>query len=203
MSRNYLEAFIVAIVAGALGFFMVLPQYQKLDDIEGKIEEKNAEIRNRQSYYANLQKIVDELGQYSDSLVKIDTAFPENPDAPDLMDFLQTAAMQSGLIMGKIEYSAQKLASRQTKEKTKNALSNYNISAQLTGNYANFKDFLSRIERSSRLAGTTKINIDNGDYGQQTGQALSGEEGGEEILNYNIKISANYYDGSQKAAANK
>lgn len=205
MSRNYLEAFVVAIIAIALGFFMVWPRYGELQDIGISIEEKNSEIKNRQDYYANLKDIAAELDQGANNLEKINTALPVNPDGPSLMNFAQAAAMQSGLILKSVDYNgadnvgigdvSQAGSLADGKAKTAYQLSSYSVSLVLAGDYANFKDFLSRIERSSRLIGADSVEVGAPEKSEtangQSGSAKTEEPGG--ILDYAVKLTANYY----------
>jgi len=207
MSRNYLEALIIILVTVALGYFLVWPKSVELKNSRQLIEEKNAEIKNRQDYYANLEKAISELDQYGEIVQKIDTAFPVDTDAPSFMNFLQAAAMQSGLILGGAGYSgtisAQSsdggdvaaVASLSTK---KYSLQNYSVSVELTGSYANFKNFLSRVEHSSRLAEVGAVKVSSkkdGGEKKDLQQSLTAEiqNPSDAILNYSVKLNANYY----------
>jgi Tfp pilus assembly protein PilO len=213
MSRNYLEAFIVVLVTIALGFFLVWPKSAELKDTRQKIENKKAEIENRTEYYANLEKTVIGLDQNADVLKKIDTAFPNNPDAPSLMNFLQAVAMQSGLIMKSATYSGQakinggSVASLVNNGQVPSAsaaplrhsLQSYSVSLVLTGNYANFKSFLSMVENSSRLATVDVVSVATNDGGP--GQKNSSEQNirnqkqdqSNVMLDYSVKLSASFY----------
>jgi len=129
---------------------------------------------------------------------------------------LQAAAMQSGLVLGNADYSGsvkidasapKKIvgqSSAQLDAPESYSLQNYTVSVQLTGNYANFKDFLSRMEHSSRLAEVGIINVgskkdDSEKKGENEKKELSVEQTAqkqnpaEAILDYNIKLIANHY----------
>ncbi|MFA6376198.1 MAG: hypothetical protein WCX69_02230 [Candidatus Paceibacterota bacterium] len=216
MSRNYLEAFVIILVTIALGYFLVWPKNVELKDIRAQIDQKNAEIENRENYYANLEIALFDINQYGEIVKKIDTAFPVDPDAPSFMNFLQAAAMQSGLVLGnadysgsaKVEVSAPKKivgqSSVQPDVPQSYSLQNYSVSVQLTGNYANFKDFLSRMEHSSRLAEVGTINVsskkdESGKKGENEKEELpvsmtaQKQDPSEAVLNYNVKLIANHY----------
>jgi len=217
MSRNYLEAFIIILVTIALGYFLVWPKNVELKNVRRQIEQKNAEIENRENYYANLEISLSDINQYGEIIKKIDTAFPVDPDAPSFMNFLQAAAMQSGLVLGNADYSGsvksiapeiKKIATGQSSKpldapKTY-SLQNYAVSLQLTGSYANFKDFMSRVEHSSRLVEAEAINVSSkkSDSEKKTEtekktiselQAAQEQDPSEAILNYNVKVIANHY----------
>jgi Tfp pilus assembly protein PilO len=206
MSRNYLEAFAIVLVSAALGFFSVFPKYGEWQDVEREISEKNAEIATNQEYYANLKSAAAQLEKYQESFKKINTALPEGSDAPALMDFIQITAAQSGLVLETVDYNAP--ASNLTAKAAatgaspaapaKRSLQNYGISADLSGSYADFKNFMSRIEHSSRLINAGNINItvpkDTVKNLQSTVPQPSGDQKkGQELLDYKVKLLVNYY----------
>jgi len=207
MSRNYLEAFIVIIIAAALGFFLVWPKYGQWQEIGQKIEDKTAEIKNRQNYYANLEQISADFSQYAANLKKIETALPVEMDAPALMSFAQAAAMQSGLIIKKIDYQYQERSDLNLTinnsfgegvepQAGERLVHNYSISLELAGTYDNFKDFISRVERSSRLIEISMIGIDakKKDNTQKEKEKSQKEtDQTNQIINYAVQLSANYY----------
>jgi Tfp pilus assembly protein PilO len=193
MSRNYLEAFVVLIVAAALGFFLVIPKYQELQEIRRQVVEKTAEIKNRQNYYADLAAMAADLDQYRSGFEKIDSALPDNLDAPALMSFAQAAALQSGLAVKNIDFGGASPSSPSGEEGL--TLQKYGISIQLEGSYANFKNFLSIIERSSRLAAVDSISVKSSgvQIAVGSGENNNSEKAGEKPLDYEVKLSAHYY----------
>jgi Tfp pilus assembly protein PilO len=207
MSRNYLEAFIVVLVTTAFWYFLVLPQNGELADVKQKIEEKNAEMKNRQDYYDNLEKAVAELDQYAGTLKKVETAFPDNQDAAPLLSFLQSAAMQSGLILKSANYSGKTMVGvanlagigvQEPAGSKETTLQTYDVLIELTGSYPNFKDFLSRVEHSSRLIDLNLVSVSSTKdksedaQGSQT-QKTPKESPSSVSLNYTIKATAGYY----------
>jgi len=214
MSRNYLEAFVIILIAAGLGFFLVLPKYSDLQDAKVQVVAKNAEIANRQEYFAALSQAAIELAQYEANLEKIETAFPETIDAPALMNFVQAAAMQSGLIVKSVTYSGTTVKKVIEKEKKVAVvadavkplqLQSYGVDAEFIGSYLNFKDFLARIEYSSRLVSANQISVsaeslegNNKESGKSSLTKVISEEEAEElsvdpILNFKVVLSANYY----------
>jgi Tfp pilus assembly protein PilO len=194
MSRNYLEAFVIILIAAGLGFFLVLPKYSELQEVKVSV----AAI---------------ELAQYEANLEKIETAFPETIDAPALMNFVQAAAMQSGLIVKSVTYSGTTVKKVIEKEKKVVAatdavkpllLQSYGVDAEFIGSYLNFKDFLARIEYSSRLVSANQISVSaesiegNKESSKSSLVKVVSEEEAKElsadpILNFKVVLSANYY----------
>ncbi|MCU0653332.1 MAG: type 4a pilus biogenesis protein PilO [Candidatus Pacebacteria bacterium] len=199
MSRNYLEAFVIALMSVAFGFFLTWPEYVALQRVETEIAEKNAEIRSRQDYYNNLKKISNELEDYQENLEKIRTAFPTGSDVPVMMSFVQAAAMQSGLIMKSIEYSGSGEGPVNTAKKAaggkgdagKLTLQQYTVATMLAGNYDSLKNFLAKIEHSSRLIGTDNLGITVAK--EKKGADVKKSETEDKILEYSIDLFANYY----------
>lgn len=201
MTRNYLEALVVVMVAAAVGYFMVWPKFAELQDAKLKVAEKNAELENQRDYYASLTEIAADLDRNSAGLKKIETALPANSDAPALMNFAQAAAMQSGLVLESIDYSGAKGASIapeagvavQEGSQPVYSLASYDVSAALSGSYANFKDFLSRIEHSSRLIRVEAVSVNvRGDSQNENAKSANAGEAGE-ALNYTVKMAADFY----------
>lgn len=197
MSRNYLEAFVIIIIAFGLGFFLAVPKYQELQTVNSRIKEKKAKIAAQASYYAGLEAMMSDLDRYHENLSKIDAALPESLDAPVVMNFVQTAAMQAGLALQDIGYTG---AGKNISPVSGTSLPGYEISLKASGSYESFKNFLSIIERSSRLISVislsvnTKSDISNPDAGANLIVEKKEPASSDEILDYEIKILANYYD---------
>jgi Tfp pilus assembly protein PilO len=211
MSRNYLEAFVIILIAAGLGFFIVLPKYSKLQEVKVSVAEKNAEIENRQEYFAELSQAAIELAQYEANMEKIETAFPKAVDAPALMNFVQAAAMQSGLVVKTVAFggTTDKVTDKGKKVLAETAapvhkLKTYEISGEFVGSYMSFKNFLARIEYSSRLisANTIAVTAENiNDAAKKSDKKLGGPVDKEAEkkaqtdpnLNFKVKLSVNYY----------
>lgn len=213
MSKNYLEAFVILAATFALGFFLVLPKYQEAQAVKVQAEEKIVEIKKRNDYYSALKTIAAQLNLYADNYKKVETALPDDPDAPAVMGFVQTAAMESGLAMKRIAYSETKESSALSlgeenmlfPDAGSLALQEYEISVDLLGTYDSLKNFLSIIERSSRLIAVKKVDVSakeeskdgEGEEEGQNRQPQSSEKDASEqddkIIEYEVKLSAHYY----------
>ncbi len=197
MSRNYLEAFAIFIIAFALGFFLLLPKTQELRDLQVQVQNKMGELKEREKYYAGLKAIMDDLNHYRENLEKINSALPVGADAAAMMYFTKNAAMHSGLSVKGIEYSgAAAAAADPTSPEV--SLKNYTVSLKLSGSYGNFKSFLAVIENSSRLITIESLGVDSGSEIKGEGESPEKESvplpaEGEKILDYDIKLSVNYY----------
>jgi hypothetical protein len=95
MSRNYLEAFAILIIALALGFFLLLPKCQSLRDLQSKVQIKTGELRDtRRNIMPGLRAIMDDLNYYRENFGKDRAVLcPPAADAAAMMDFAKNAAM--------------------------------------------------------------------------------------------------------------
>lgn len=203
----------ILLIAAGIGFFLALPKYNDLEETKMKVAEKNAEIENRQEYFAELSRAAIELSQHEANLEKVESAFPQTMDAPAMMDFIQTAAMQSGLIAkdvsfdgGGVSVAAEKAGDGTDTVSARQAfkLNAYAVEGEFIGNYSNFKDFLRRLEFSSRLINTESVEIGKSmdseeTYGKKTDSGGAGDiKDNEEdeinpMLDFKVKLVINYY----------
>jgi len=129
--------------------FLIFPKYQNLNSLKKEIFEKEDELSSQEKYFETLQKTSEELKKYAPSLSKVDAALPKNPSLPELLNFIQKTSAQSGLSLKGISPAATSpLKGGKIKETRMNFV--------LVGNYPDFKNFLSILEKSARL-----IDIEN------------------------------------------
>lgn len=108
--------------------------------------------RNQENYFEELRKTASRLEGYKDVVLKIDSALPSNPLLPELFNFIQKLCSQSGLVLSKIgTISTNALPQGQLKE-TKAEIT-------VSGNYSAFKNFLSGLEKSSRLIEVESVSF--------------------------------------------
>ena len=156
-----------------LGVGLVWPKYQDLKTLEKKNEEKRAEIRGREEYLQELKKTAEILQNYQIQLAKIDSALPSVPDLPVLFDFLQKVSSQSGLVLKAVSPPTSRLSL------DFEGIKETELTLLVSGNYSSFKNFLSILEKTSRLIEVESISF-------------SGAEK-ETSLNFNLKIKVYSY----------
>ena len=204
MSRNYLEAIIVFIVAVGFLFFLTLPKYKDLQVVFQKIGEKEAEIKNRQEYFADLGKTSDSLNDYQASLIKIESALPVGENAPDLMNFIQAVAVESGLISKHMEYAKSGVVNNlvgnvpagDVTEGAKRVLHKYEVKAIFSGGYDDLKAFIVKIGSSSRMIEINSIVLKNAENKENSGTTdTNTKEAGNNPadMDFQVDFSVNYY----------
>jgi Tfp pilus assembly protein PilO len=152
------------------------------------VKEKEVERNNQEEHFNHLNKLSEELKEYEEELSKIDSAFPLDPDVPDLLNFLVLASSQNGLSFGKVNsFSAD------SAKKSKTAVSGQEgvptkrykeltIDFDVSGEYPSLKNFVSTLEKSARM-----IEIDSISLKQNLGQLKE-----ESLPIYNFKIKTYY-----------
>ncbi len=179
---------ICLILSVVLGFFLLWPQYQKFSEERWNVEEKEVERSNQEEYFAHLTKLSEELKVYEKELEKIDSAFPQSPDVPDLLNFLADVSFQKGLSFEKVNTFS---IDSSTKSKTPTfgkeevPATRYKeiiIDFDVSGDYPDFKNFISTLEKSARIINIESIFLKKGTAQQKE----------ESQPSYNLKIKTYY-----------
>jgi len=155
---NYLPfvglAFLAVIILFWLGY--IWPKVEQMEGIRKEIASETEVLSQKRDYIANLKKIEADLAMYSEEISKIDSSLPPNPDIPSLFQYVQEISSQSGMIVGNLgSYSISEAKDGTTRE--------INFSIQADGSYADFKNFLSVLERSARLFWIENFSFASGD----------------------------------------
>ena len=131
-----------------LGIGAVFSKYQEMSLLKSDIKNKKVELQYEKEYFSKLSALSKKLEKYNENLAKINSALPINPDLPDLLNFLQKSCSQSGLVLKKIGPPSTSL----TKEKDWNTeIQETAFNIVVAGSYSAFKNFLSVLEKSSRI----------------------------------------------------
>jgi len=171
--RNYLPYIIIAFALSALMVFvLVLPKYENFNIKKQEIFAKENELKSQEDYFQKVQKISEEIKNYQDSILKIESALPQSRSVPELLNFFQKIASQSGLSMNKVDLAF--VASDFEEE-----VMTTEINISLKGDYSGFKNFLSVAEKSARL-----IEIEDVSFGYS-------EKGA--IFDFDLKIRVYSY----------
>ncbi len=121
--------------------------------MEKRNEEKRAEIRGREEYLSNLKKTAEDLKNYQIQLSKINSALPSDLELEVLLDFLQKASSQSGLVLKDIK--PQLTQPSPDLEGIKES----ELTLAVSGVYSSFKNFLSVLEMTARLIEVKSISF--------------------------------------------
>ena len=153
--KNYLfYTTIFFILSFFLLIFPVFPKYQTLNVFKKEVLEKQEEFHSQEKYFETLQNASEELKKYETSLSKIDSALPQNPSLPELLNFIQKASSQAGLSLKGISPAV-----TLPYKKEKGEIKETRINFLLVGSYPDFKNFLSILEKSARLIDVENISF--------------------------------------------
>lgn len=126
-----------------LGYFWILPQYQTLQGVNFELESRRIELQNKEEYFSKIEAAQTALGQYIEGLSKIDSAIPSEPFLSSVLNITERAGTENGLVLGEIGKFETTDFERLLKETT--------LEVEMVGNYPALKNFLSALEKSSRL----------------------------------------------------
>jgi len=160
--KNYLF-YIVIFFSGVilLIFFLIFPNYQNLTFLKKEISEKEVELSSQEKYFQDLQNIAKELKKYETAISKIDSALPAGPSLPELLNLIQAKASQSGLALKGVGPATIIPAGEK-------GLKEIRLNFILIGNYSDFKNFLSILEKSARLIEIENISFSSLEEGPLT-----------------------------------
>lgn len=163
----------VIIFSLIFGFLFCWPKYPELKSLQKNIKIKQDELSWQKEYFIKLSQIKNELKNYETEFSKINTALPKDNSVPALLNFIQIAASQSGLVLKAISPTAASpsLFNPDIKETQ--------LSFSLDGSYSSFKNFLFVLENSARFIDVEDISFS------------SPKE--KDIFTFNIKIKTYSY----------
>jgi len=135
-----------------LGIFVILPKYQDLKILKVEVLEARTELSLREKYISQLESLSRKLQQYQQELLKIDCALPEDPNLPSLLEFLQKACSQNGLVLKEVgPFTSSPLKEKEIQETE--------LSFKVSGTFDDFSNFLSTLEKSARLIEVSSISF--------------------------------------------
>jgi len=150
--RPILSAILIFITL-ILGLFLILPKYQDLKSSQIKIKEVQKEIKQWEEYFSNLEKVSQELKNYTEVLSKIDSAIPSEFSLPSLFNFIQKISSQSGLVLKEVgSVTASPISQNSNIQKN-------SFTVSLSGSYSSLKNFLSILEKSARFLEVESISF--------------------------------------------
>lgn len=139
---------IILLLAFGLCWFLVLPSQNEFSQNKDKLEKIERTLFFTKDYSKSLFLIEKELKEHKDIREKIDKSFPSGLSLPDWLNFFQQVSKDNGLLLKTIS-PPKKIAKR-------TGFGEAEFDLSLTGDYLNFKAFLSSLEKSGR-----KFSIEN------------------------------------------
>ncbi len=160
MPRIFITFIFILIVIG-LGWFLLLPKYQELEDIKLQIIQKHGEIQYRAEYVVAMKELYQGLEKYRENLSKIEDSLPFEHSRPAFFNHLRQLAVPGGLLLTEISF----LYALPHKERRDIILHRYDLS--FIGFYAGLKHFLSAMENSTRFITIERIILTSPEEGEE------------------------------------
>lgn len=206
------------IIITITGIFMVQPRYQSAQSLQAKINQTNDQIKYRENYFSGLRQVSQELDKYQESISKIDAALPAKASLPTLFLFLQRTSSENGLILKEISFSSpvpiaatgssaagETVGTRQkytgvseepipSKTKAATDIQEVNFQLRLSGSYSALKNFLSSLEKSSKIWEVASLDLSSEEKVKEKGkEEATGEEAGVELFSINLMLKTHSY----------
>ena len=138
-STIIITCFLLTIILGA---FLLYPKYQDFVVIKKQVEAKENQLQSKQEYLSNLSQNSEQLKEYQEKLLVINTALPSTLSLPSLFDLLQKTASQNGLILKDMDSSL---------VTNPEGIQEVRVDLKAVGFYSGFKSFISVLEKSARM----------------------------------------------------
>ncbi|HOF44719.1 MAG TPA: hypothetical protein PLI42_00265 [Candidatus Pacearchaeota archaeon] len=149
-----------------INYFFVFPEYNLLKEKNKTIKSLSIDEEFIKNYYDVVNKNLEDLNNAKWGSKKniLEQNFDSSPFFSSIVkDFLRTKALESGLIVSDI-YVSRPVIIANSEELYKSELigpvNKTRFELSLEGNYFAFKNFISAIEKSSRIGSIESISID-------------------------------------------
>jgi Tfp pilus assembly protein PilO len=155
MKRENFYSILFISISIFLFFLFISPKKSSLSALEFQALQKRHELETSDRYFQEILKAHEKLKNYQEEISKIESAIPEDPSLPSLFNFLQRSSSQSGLLLEGIG----SVSSREEEGKLKK----WTTTIRLKGDYSSLKNFLSVLEKSTRLIKVEGVSLQGGE----------------------------------------
>ncbi len=188
MSKILILLFLVSYIV-SLSLSTLLPQYRKIKELQKELANKELILETREQYVGQLEESSRKIDEHEEELVKMDYAMPSNPDTSYILEFLNEAVFETGMIFRDI-----KDLSRTVDRGEESPARQVEVSFRLTGTYDSFLDFLDKVEKTARLIEITSISFVGENLEEEQEREII-EEGFEapSLFSFDIRLSAPYF----------
>jgi len=181
-----LITFILVLIVAGIGLGFIWPKYQELMGLYAQISARRTELEGVKEYYTDLEKSAAELKNYESALAKIDTALPYDPSIASLLFYINRTLSENGMVLKSVN------AFQTTEPAEGENIRTTTISFSVMGEYESLKNFISVMEKSSRIIEVDTINFPSG------GSLISAPAGSKDasaksIPGYSISITTHSY----------
>jgi len=166
MSKKFI--IIVSLLSAVLiVFFGILPRYSEAVSLKDQEAAKTTELRQQESYLEEIKILSREIDSRAEGLKKTNTALPEESDLLSVLNFIVKSGSQNGIIVKNIG------AILVNPLKDGSGLEEVSFDLSLIGSYPSFRNFLTSLEKSSRIISIEKVFINQEDSAEEGGAAIT------------------------------
>lgn len=148
-----ISSIITFVIILMMVFLFLIPTYQKMNDLQNSLVQKQAEYDGKFVYYTKIASILKEIDSRKDAMEKIDSALPSDSYFSPLVYFFHKEAVLTGLTATSVRLSQITPPNKKTK------IRNIVFNLQLSGTYENFKKFLASLDTSARLFEVNSVSF--------------------------------------------
>jgi len=145
MQKNFVGTIIILICLIGGAVFFLWPKYKDFNNLRLSVQDKKAELANKEKYFSELNDISQKLKEYNSELQKINASLPATATVPELVDFLAKKSSENGLILEKV------ILDKISPLEQDSQIQKISLSISLSGFYPGLKNFLSSLQKNSRL----------------------------------------------------
>lgn len=159
MKRPIISTTIILLVVFLLGYFILLNQFNEIRLLKFNLKQKTDDFKSLEEYFNKLSLINEELAEYETEMQKIHSALPLKAGIPSVFNFIQKVSLENNLELQRLSLNISQ-SSKTTKPVVKDSkVKETSFSLVISGSYNDFKNFLSVLEKSSRI-----IELENIDF---------------------------------------
>ncbi len=154
--------FFVSSLAG--GLYVVYPLYE---DYQRRLEEREVlkeELENLVVYIEDLRKIERKIEENREEFAVLETAFPEDHDAPPFFLYLQTR-MEENNLNPEGAFGSFSVSEYSYNETDHGRIREVGFEISLTGSYENLKNFFKETEELIRIISINEVSISQDPFG--------------------------------------
>lgn len=163
-------------------FFLVVPKYKALRNLELDLAQKQAEYQAQFDYYSEVDKSYREIKDKKDEIQKIDDALPPKPDFGQVVYYFQERARESGLLFKTFTLS----------QSPGTNMRSIVFSLSLSGSYTSLGKFMASLENSARLFEISRISFGSAVQQQVEGSKVKAPVG-EPVFNFSLEVKTQSY----------
>ena len=178
--KKLIITLIIIICAVASVLVLSWPTFGQYKNLSIEKQQKEKELKDLENYISYLQSISAQLKDFSPQLAKIDQALITDDYSPNLFNFVQKSALNSGVRLESIG-----MGKTATIKESKNILSR-ETNVRVSGEYPSLKNFIITLEKNARIIELTDISLSANNSGSVAIQQKA--KVGVPAMDLNIKV---------------